>query len=223
MPRNNIFEWPDGAGWLVLSGGADPESDIRAQVLTRLQADGPAVYLALSNGTDAAEAALDDMEDLGAPSGYLVDAAAEDDATLTEKLGEASLIVIEALPTGDDARSALVGAAIDGIEAAYQNGAVILAEGQSAMVFGAWVVLKHNGLKDGFEWLPSALIGPGVTSAAVWARELLLTQPAAFAIGIGEGSALALGPEGQIELLGRGEVTVALGQLFAGPTGQQKE
>ena len=60
----------------------------------------------------------------------------------------------------------LVGAAMDGIKTAYQNGAVILVEGQSSMVFGAWVVLHTHGLKDGFEWLPSALIGPGVNSAA---------------------------------------------------------
>jgi hypothetical protein len=66
------------------------------------------------------------------------------------------------------------------------------------------------------EWLDNALILPGVTSVAqsVEAQEVLRAQPAAIAVGIGSGSALALGPDGELELWGQKQVTIALGSHY---------
>lgn len=214
MPAHNVFRWLDGSGWLVLSGGDTPESTIRARALGKIAADGGVAYVTMSGDIETAEKALDDLVELGAPSGYLVDIHAEDDRTIQSKLSEAGMVMIEASRSAAAARSLLMGAPIEGIQIAYENGAVVLAEELSTMPFGTWVTLETGDLKDGLEWLSSALIAPGVTDVAAWARGLLLEQPSAYAIGIGTGSALALGPAGEIETWGERRVTVALGAKF---------
>ena len=95
MAHNNVLRWRDGRGWLVLSGWAEAGSEVRAQAIGRTAADGGVAYVSLGNDTNVAEAALLDMEDLGAASGYLVDVLSEDDETIRTKLAEASMIVIE--------------------------------------------------------------------------------------------------------------------------------
>jgi hypothetical protein len=216
MAQNNVLRWHDGRGWLILSGGGDSLSDVRALALGRAAADGGVAYITLGSQTGLGEKALADMEDLGAPPGYLVDVLSEDDETITAKLSEAGIVVIEGGAETDDLRSSLIGAAIDGIQTAFQNGAVVLAEGSAASIFGAWVLLESDELTSGFEWLENGLIIPGITSIAesAVAQDILLRQPGAIAVGIGEGSALALGPDGEVEPWGQRQVTVALGKEY---------
>ncbi|MBZ0297102.1 MAG: hypothetical protein K8L99_31375, partial [Anaerolineae bacterium] len=161
------------------------------------------------------EDTFNSMEDMGAPTGYLVDIYAEDDRTIQQRLGEASVIVIGDTNQVADLRSALVGAAIAGIQNAFQNGAVVLAQGLSAMLFGAWVV-ENGQLNAGMEWLEDAFVVPGLIGevAEAAARELLLQKPAAIAVHIGPDSALALGPTGEVQPWGKREVKITLGQSF---------
>jgi hypothetical protein len=214
MPSQNVLHWLDGWGWLVLSGDAQEGGEIRAQVLGRATADGGVAYVA----ADAAESAevLNDMEDLGAPSGYVVDVLSEDDQTIQTRLADAGIVVISGQSDVDEVRSMLLGAAADGIQRAFERGAIILAEGTAASVFGAWVMLDGGRVVSGLEWLTSAFIVPTVTSLSESrsARSALEAQPTAIAIGIGAGSALALGPDGEVETWGRRQVTVALGRSY---------
>lgn len=64
MTVSGLFQYPEGRGWIVLSGGADAGSMIRAQVLRRARAEGGTAYLVMRD--DDADATLDDMDDLGA-------------------------------------------------------------------------------------------------------------------------------------------------------------
>jgi hypothetical protein len=64
--------------------------------------------------------------------------------------------------------------------------------------------------------LQEALVLPEVESAAVVAKPLLAEEPTSIAVGIGIGSALALGPDGQVETWGMRQVTVALGTQYGG-------
>lgn len=219
MPSRNVFHWNDGRGWLVLAGSADSTNDVRALALAKAAADGGLAYVSLGGGLDAAEHVLYDLEDLGAPAGYIVDVTTEDDATVTHKLTETSVVVVEALATAEEARSALLGAAIEGIQAAYENGAIVLVEGQSAMAFGEWLVRSNGELAAGLEWLTGAIVAPGVTNAAEWAIDVLTTEGLAYVVGIGAGTALAFGPDGELEVWGKGEVTVALGRSLTAGTG----
>lgn len=207
MPTQSVLNWLDGRGWLILSGGADDE--IRAQALGRAAADGGVACVSLSGDPDAL---LDDIADLGAPSGYLVDVFGEDDQTLRDKLAQAGMIVITGGGSAADVRGALLGAALEGIEAAYANGAVILLEDYGAMAFGAWLV--DDDVTTGLEWLTGAAVLTGVADAALHATPIFDAQPNAVAIAIMFGSALALGPDGQVETWGKREVTIALGSAY---------
>jgi len=220
MPTNNVLQWLDGRGWLIFSGASEAGSDIRATALERAAADGGVAYVWI--GDDAAKAEiqgdelLDDFESLGAPSGYMVNVLTEDDDTIRDRLSEASVIVVGGDATISTIRSALLGAAAEGIQAAFENGAVVLVEGTGIVLFGSWLLLETEILTAGMEWLNNALMLPGVTSVAqsIEAQEVLRGQPAAIAVGIGAGSALALGPDGELEVWGQGQVTIAFGSHY---------
>ncbi|HEX2907029.1 MAG TPA: hypothetical protein VHO69_09230 [Phototrophicaceae bacterium] len=216
MASHNILRWRDGRGWLVLAGSSEDSTEVRAQAIGRMAADGGVAYVSLGNYDDWSEKTLADMDDLGAPPGYIVDALTEDDQTLLARLSEAALIVIEDAPDVENLRSGLMGAAASGMQAAFENGAVILAEGWGAMVLGAWVVRPDGAIVSGLEWLADALVVPGITSVGQSepARIMFNEQPSALAVGIGSGSALAFGPDGEVEPWGQQQVTVALGPEF---------
>lgn len=217
MSAQKVLRWREGQGWLVLSGGVDHGSHIRALVLQRATAEGGVAYISL-NAT-AESAALDDMEDLGAPTGYLVDVLAEDDQTVRTRLAEAGIIVIEDTTSLESLRSGLFGAAVEGMQAAFERGAIILAEGAGAAVMGAWVLRESGQLAVGLKWLENALIVPGMTSLAESpaARAALVSEPTALALGIGIGSALALGPDGLIETWGKRAIIITLGRSYQPP------
>jgi hypothetical protein len=217
MASNAVFRWLDGRGWLVLAGDAADSDEIRSQALAISAADG-AVAVLLTQSSDAlAENLLNDIEGLGAPAGYLVDLLTEDDDSIRNQLAEAGMIVVGLESDPLVLRSGLFGAAIEGIRIAFEHGAVVLAEGAAAMVFGAWVLAADGAVQEGLGWLESALILPGTAqvSESAAARQVLAARSAAIAVGIGAGSALALGPDGEIETWGLSEVSVALGPDFA--------
>jgi hypothetical protein len=212
MSISGILSWPEGRGWLVLSGGPHALGEVRALALSRVSLlDGEVVYVGVDE--DSGEEIIDDLIDLGAPTGYLVNVLTEDDETIQASLSGAALIVIPGEIDALTLRSALMGAALEGMRAALEHGAVILAEGQAAAIFGKVIALDNGELLDGFHWLQQALVLPGVSSLAdsVQVLEALAINAVEVAVGIGVGSALALGPEGQVETWGEREVTVVLG------------
>jgi hypothetical protein len=216
MARNNVLQWRDGRGWLVLSGGYVPESDVRAQAIGHIDADGGVAYISFGSNAESTEILMNDLQDLGAPAGYFVDVLSEDDDTIRSKIGEASLIVVEPGASSADMRSALMGAAVEGMQTAFENGAVILLEGKSASIFGAWMLLETGEIRQGIGWLSQMFVLPGVTEVAQseMGKEALKEEASALAVGIGEGSALALGPDGEVEPWGERQVTIALGRSF---------
>jgi hypothetical protein len=216
MASNAALQWQDGRGWLVLAGSTPASDAVRGRALAIVAADGGIAYLATRGVDAAAEQIMSDMEDLGAPTGYLVDVLSEDDSEIQNKLAEASMVVIGGDSSVTNVRSALLGAAIAGIQRAFENGAVVLAEGPGAMAFGAWLLQDDDQMNTGLGWLRSGLIVPGIASVSESpvTRVVIAAQPAAIAIGIGTGSALALGPDGQVEPWGEQQVSIALGPSF---------
>lgn len=210
MSNTQVLNWPGGAGWLVLSGEADSLDEIRGVALSRINNGGGVAYVGLRNSDH--EDLIEDMGELGAPTGYLVDVINEDDKTIIDLLSESGMVFLPDMDA-ETLRSALTGAGYKGIEAAYARGAVILAEGEAATLFGA---VLHNGAK-GLNWLENAFILPNVISLgeSEAARAVLNEGTAEIAIGIGPGSALALGPDQRVDALGEGKVTIALGGAAA--------
>lgn len=213
MAVSGLFQYPAGAGWIVLSGGADAGSVIRAQALRRVYAEGGSAYLVLRD--DDADAALDDMDDLGAPTGYQVNLSTEDDDTIREQISAASLVVITAADEPHDLLGSLRGAAEHGLRDAYENGAVLLFEGVSAALLGAYWMGDDGVVYEGLNWLQNSIVLPATSSQqAETAQQFIGETPSAFVVGIGLGAALALGPRGAVEVWGDRRVSVALGRDY---------
>ena len=210
MPQANVIRWHDGAGWLVLSGGdTSATGDIEADALAHVIAGEPMAYVWAAGDVEAADQHLAELEDLGAPTGYLVDVLTEDDATLRQQLADAGLILVGDGPNIEGLRSGLLGAALDGIGSAFERGAVVLGIGQGAAMLGSFMTGQA-----GIGWVDGAAVMPHYEQdgAPTRLRELVQQHPDAYGLGIATGSALALGPAGQVEAWGAGKVTVTLGR-----------
>jgi hypothetical protein len=207
MPAANVFRWLDGRGWLIFSGGEN--DDIRASALNRTSADGA---LALFGIGLASDQLLIDLEDMGAPAGYMVDPAADEDAVILDKLIGAGLVFVTGAKSAREARANLIGAALEGMQTAYESGAVILVEGEAIAAFGTWMI--DGEVRDGLEWVDGAalVIGGEQEDGVI---QLLQATPAAVVVGIKPGSALAFGPDGQIEIWGEREIIVRLGSAYS--------
>lgn len=206
MPEASIFRWLDGNGWLMFSGG--PDDDVRAVAIHRAAADGAVAVLHLGG---EGEALLFDLQDLGAPAGYVVDPVADNDPTLLDKLSNASVVIVTGAETTKEARTALLGAPLEGIQAAYDQGAVILVEGAAVGLFGGWSL--EDTLREGLDWVEGvALMTQGVPETL--AMRLLAETPAAIVVNIRPGSGIAFAADGAVDLLGLREVVVRLGSAY---------
>jgi hypothetical protein len=222
MPQANVIRWRDGGGWIVLSGSGDFRAgessgveDIEAQAIERAIAGKPLAYIFAASDIDQADDHLLSLEDLGAPAVYLVDVLQEDDDTIIRQLREAGIIFIGDGRDLDALRSGLVGAAAEGLAQAFEDGAIILAEGSGARALGD-ILSADPQAKHGLNWVERAAIMPGYEAdgAPQRLRDLLVAHPDAYGLGIGTGSALALGSEGQVEAWGKRQLTVMLGSNF---------
>ncbi len=213
MSDNNTpsLAWEEGAGWLVFSGSVDTLSDVRAQALNRMIPEGDIVYIGVDE--DSAEELIEDMGELGAPTGFMVNVLVEDDQSIMDQVSAAALIVIPAEIDPRDMQAVLSGVGLEAIKIAYQLGAVVLIEGRSTTIFGKVYAVDDIGY-DGFDWVRDALILPDVVAVAEsdLARDALGAEAVDVAIGIGAGSALVLGRGGVIEAWGEKQVSV----LFSG-------
>ena len=212
--NNTILQYLSGNGWLVFSGGNDALSDVRAQALSRAKVFGQTVYISLAD--DSGDALMDDMEDLGARTGFFIDLQYDSDEEIIEQLETSSMIVVEIGNSVDALYRLLRGAAAQGISEAYKRGAIVLLEGLTINLFGRWVVSDNGQLLEGLDWVKNAFIEPesmgAEDSRAV--RAVLAEIADAGAINVPIGSALALGPNGQVELWGEQLVTISLGRQF---------
>jgi len=158
-----------------------------------------------------ADSHLAALEDLGAPTGYLVDILTEDDDTLRTQLSDAGLIILGDGPNAKGLRSALPGGALEGMIACFERGGVILGIGNGAAILGSFYTQG-----DGLGWVEKGVIAPAYDQdgSVSGLRTLLTTHPDAYGLGIGTGSALGLGPDGEVTAWGKGQVTIALGSNY---------
>lgn len=224
MPQANIFRWRAGNGWIVLSGGGPPDADdnlaIEAGVLTRTVSQGPIAYVWAARDIEAADKHMDSLRELGARTGYLIDILTEDDDTLSRQLREAGVIILGDGPRVAVLRDALVGVAWRAIEESFSRGATLYVAGQSAAIMGAYMIpddTAGDAPSDGAGWLADALILPGYApDQADDLRDHVAQLPdGGYGLGIGAGAALALGPDGSVEVWGNTQITVSLGRSYA--------
>ncbi len=223
MQESNIFRWRAGAGWLVLSGGGSylegQTEPIDMAALTRSAADGALILIgAAGESLDDAERYLGYLGELGGRSGYILDIISEDDESLRTQLSEAGIIIIGDGPHRSRLFDGMHGAAIQGIAQAHTQGALVMGIGIGADLFGEWVVSLPDGQPGatGFAWLANAAVLGGIAADPDRRRlqTLLHAAPTAYGLNVRPGSALTLGPEGQVELWGKQQISISLGKAY---------
>lgn len=215
MSTQTGLEWFRGEGWLVLAGGEAESHELRAEALLRIGLDRGFAFLGLNEAAGDEEIA--DLEDLGAPTGYLVNVLIEDDDTIRRGLLDVGLIVIDGSADPRQMFDALQGAAAEAVYDAFERGALVLAEGPVAAIFGSCWLTAAGDLLDGLGWVSDALILPGIGQSAEVreiARPVFEDRPRTLALGISNGSALALGPDAKLEVWGENPVALTLGPGF---------
>jgi hypothetical protein len=218
MMQNNIFRWRTGRGLIALAGGGDWNAEdnvsITANLLSHTLSQGPIAYIWAASNIEQADHHMDLLRDLGARTGYLVDVLTEEDDVLFHQLSEAGVILLGEGPFGDRLHEALVGVAMQAIEEAYRRGASLYAIGPGAAMWGAYAVREAN-LVEGFNWLAGSIILPGYSpDDADRLRAWVHQYPDSYGLGLGAGSALMLGPNGELDVWGNGAITISLGQHY---------
>jgi cyanophycinase-like exopeptidase len=213
---------------LVLVGGGDWRSGETAEIDDRLLARAnfayPIAFVPTASGSlSAGDGLLDYYAEIGGPHSYTVPILSASDAHDEENcrmLAGAGLII---LGDGDGlalARTLRGTPALDGILAAFVQGALVVGMGAGAVPMGTQMVVPgaESGAELGWGWIESIVVVPQFSGAAKEpALQAALRSRAGLAgLGISEGAALALGPDGQVETWGGGEVTVVVPHLGEG-------
>ncbi len=211
------FRWSETQGWLALSGGAHPLSEVRARALSRCGAGAIIAYISLAE--DLGDALMDDLAELGGPTGYLVDLDEQDNNEIYERISSAGMIVIEA-NCSEELRRALTQTAVHALKQALAGGAIVLCEGAAASLFGERRLSASGNLLRGLDFVQGAVIlSPADASTDEAARRVQEALPDLAVIGLAPGAALALGPGQQLETWGRQDVTIRLGAFETAMTG----
>ena len=232
LTRAGPLQWRAGSGWLILSGGGswreNETGEVDATALGWADLDRPmAVLPTAGSSTIEAEALLDYYADLGGPSGYVVpifDAVGAQLAENCRLLEEAGLIYISDGPETVTLVKALgESPAMEALARTFEQGAVVMGAGAGAAALGAWVVdpqsrrapTEATRAEQGLGWLHNVVVDPHFkgTEAAHRLRDLLSLKPNCLGLGIPDGVGLGLGPSGEVENIGPGQVTVVFSGL----------
>jgi cyanophycinase-like exopeptidase len=223
MGKAGPLRWRDGRGWLVLTGGGKPKdiSHILRAAIEAMSDESPVVFVPTASAApdgdhDTSQRILAQIETLGGPASYVAPIFTHTDATdlrNVRRLAQAGLVYL-----GDGLAQRLVTTlsdtpSLDALVAAYEAGAVVVAAGAAACALGARGTCEQEIV--GWGWLPDAFICPHYTQASTL-REAVKAHPECLGLGIPQDTALALGPENQVQTLSASgqQVTVILGYRF---------
>ena len=223
MGKAGPLRWRDGRGWLVLTGGGKPKdiSHILRAAIEAMSDESPVVFVPTASAAPDGDHAtsrriITQIETLGGPVGYVAPIFTHTDATdlrNVRRLAQAGLVYL-----GDGLAQQLIMAlsdtpTLDVLTAAYEAGAVVVAAGAAACALGARGMCEQE--IAGWGWLPDALICPHSAQASTL-REAVKAHPECLGLGIPQDTALALGPDNQVQTLSASgqQVTVVLGYRF---------
>ncbi len=188
--------------------------------------DRPMALVPTAGGSSVeAEALLESYVDLGAPTGYIVpifDAAGAQLIENCQLLEEAGLIYIQDGPDPVGlVRSFRASPGLDAVARAFEQGAAVMGVGAGAEAVGAWVAAPSPNTdapprpEPGWGWLNDVIVASHFrgTEATPQLRHLLNLRPNCLGLGIPDGVALGLGPLGEVENVGAGQVTVVVSGL----------
>ena len=230
MPQKGPVRWLDGEGWLVLLGGGDwrrGETDqVDAQLLSVANLDRPMIVLTGGGRSSEAEAILDHYTQMGGPGGEAFALSAyADSASSYRQLDapEVLMLIQEAgiIYLGGDDPIALVAnlhesLALRHIVEGYSNlqGLTLIGAGTGAAALGRWVFTPEPSYEQalGLGFVMNAVVVPHFTATenSPILRALPRFGDDLLGLGIPNSTALALGPQGQLEIWGEGQVTAVV-------------
>jgi len=211
MGQAGPLRWRDGRGWLVLVGGGKPENitHILRAAIEAMSDESPVVFVPTASAAPDGDHAtsqriITQIETLGGPAGYVAPIFTHTDATdlrNVRRLAQQLITALSDTPT------------LDALAAAYEAGAVVVAAGAAACALGARGMCEQE--ITGWGWLPDALICPHFAEASTL-REAVKAHPECLGLGLPQDTALALGPDNQVQTLSASgqQVTVVLGYRF---------
>lgn len=225
MPQQGPLQWLDGEGWLVLLGGGDVvrgETDgVDAQLLSLANLDRPMVVL-LSDGThEDAEAILEHYTLFGGPGGEAFTLAEMTRAELENPrflslLDEAGILYLGGENPLPLVRNVHGTTALAHILRGFSTlqALIIVGSGAGASALGMWAAGPAPQFLQVQGWglVQNAVIVPHFTRTedSVVLRCLAQLGPGLLGLGIPDGTALAFGPQGQVETWGAGQVTAVV-------------
>ena len=225
MPQQGPLQWSDGEGWLVLLGGGDwahGETDIvDAQLLSLANLDRPMAVLLSDGAREDAEAILEHYTLLGGPGGEAFTLAemtrsqleAPKFLTLLEEAGILYLGGENPLPL---VRNLYGTTALERISRGFSTlqGLTLIGSGGGAVALGTWAIgpAPQYLQAQGLGLLQNAVVVPHFTRTedSVVLRGLSQLGSGLLGLGIPDGTALAFGPQGQVETWGTGQVTAVV-------------
>ena len=225
MPQQGPLQWPDGEGWLVLLGGGDRargETDlVDAQVLSLVNLDRPMVVLFSDGPRAAADDLLEHYTLLGGPGGEAFTLSEMTRAQLQapaflDLLREAGTLVLGGENPLPLVRNLHGTQALEHILRGFTTlqALTIVGTGGGAAAVGMWAVGPSPRflLAEGLDLLPNTVIVPHFTRTedSPVLRQLSQIGPGLLGLGIPDGTALAFGPQGQVETWGRDQVTAVV-------------
>jgi hypothetical protein len=211
----DILSRPPGSGWLVISGGSLPDAQMLRVLELTDRAGTIVAVVPRSEALPQAEEWLSTWLDLSGRPGRPIDCDAGN--SLEETIAEASLILLPDLfPPQVVAQSIGQSDAVEYLLEAIDDGALILAEGDAAEALGEVVEgRKDSGEADptsGLNWIPSTLIQAHFAPSR--SPDLLLMRTQLMRIGLPDGTAIALGPEGDREIWGETQPILTFGSRW---------
>jgi hypothetical protein len=219
------LSWLDGEGWLILSGDGDWRSGGTEQVDTGLLSianlDRPMIVLMSDGSRSQADAYLDYFTDLGGPGGeafslsHLTREQLRQPAFLS-LIEEAGVLCIGGHNPLPLVQNLINTPLLNQILLGYTTlqSLTIFGFGAGAAALAYWVfgpAPQYLQIK-GLNLLMNAVVIPGFTRTedSPILRSLPKVNPGVLGLGIPCGSALALGPMGQVETWGSRNITAVI-------------
>jgi len=225
MPQQGPLRWLDGEGWIVLLGGGNPhrgETDpVDIRLLSVANLDRPMIVLTGGGSPREAEAILDHYTQLGGPGGvtFALPSAQTgllDTPDVLMLIKEAGIIYLG----GEDPFALIANLyeslAFQQIVESYSTlqGLTLIGAGAGAAALGRWAFTPEPPHQQamGLGFVMNAVIVPHFTSTAdsPVLRALPQIDESLLGLGVPDGTALAMGPQGQLEMWGEGQVTAVV-------------
>lgn len=225
MPQQGPLQWLDGEGWLVLLGGGDwrqGETDlVAAQLLSVANLDRPMIVLTAEGSRAEAEQILDHYTQLGGPGGEAFALAeltrmqlgTEQFLTLIREAGILYLGGEQGLPLVNNLHNSQALRYIVEGYSTYQ-GLTLIGAGAGAAALGRWVFTPEPPHQQamGLGFVMNAVVVPHFrgTEHSPILRALPQIGEHILGLGVPDSTALALGPQGQVEMWGTETVTAVV-------------